>query len=92
MKNMLISILTIFAVIVGMGMTLFSPSALAGPHDAGYYACNANNAEQTKYFRYEKKRSDDKETAFKAAVKEDAGAGCRKVSYPDKEPTDGKEI
>lgn len=93
MKNMQISTLTIFAVIVGIGMALSSLTAFAGPHDAGYYACNANNDAQTKYWRYEsKKRSDAKETAFKAAVKADAGAGCRKVSYPDKEPKDGKEI
>ena len=92
MKNMLISILTIFAVIVGMEMTLFSPSALAGPHTKGCYVCKADNDDETKYYRCVTKRSDDQETAFKQAVNADAGVGCRKVSYPDKKPTDGKEI
>jgi hypothetical protein len=70
---------------------LLSLPAVAGPHDAGYYKCNADNG--TTYWRYVKKRSDDQETAFKQAVTGVAGIGngCRSVSYPSKEPA-GTEI
>jgi hypothetical protein len=70
---------------------LWSLPAVAGPHDAGYYKCNADNG--TTYWRYVKKRSDAQETAFKQAVTMRAGVGkgCRSVSYPAKQPA-GTEI
>jgi hypothetical protein len=71
---------------------LLSLPAVAGPHDAGYYKCNAGNG--TTYWRYVKKRSDAQETAFKQAVTGAAGIGngCRSVSYPSSEPTGGTGI
>lgn len=70
----------------------YSPAALAGPHDAGYYACNADNG--TQYYRYVKKRSDEQETAFKQAVTNAAGIGkgCRSVSYPSTQPSGATAI
>lgn len=90
MHKMRVLTLTLSAAIVGM--MLLSPPALAGPHDAGYYVCNADDTAQTKYYRYVKKRSDAQEKSFKQAVLAAAGAGCRSVSYPKKEPTTGNEI
>jgi hypothetical protein len=77
------------AVVVPSG---YSDGALAGPHNKGYYACNANSG--IKYWRFVKKRSDEQETAFKQSVTEAAGIGngCRRVSYPNKEPTEGTQI
>ncbi len=71
--------------------TMVSFQAFAGPHDAGYYKCNAQTG--ITYWRYSKKRSDAQETAFKQAVTNVAGIGkgCRSVSYPSKEP-EGTEI
>jgi hypothetical protein len=71
---------------------LLSVPAVAGPHDAGYYKCNADNG--TTYWRYVKKRSDAQETAFKQAVVNvtGVGKGCRSVSYPTKQPTGGTQI
>lgn len=74
------------------GMMISVTPVLAGPHDAGYYVCTANNDAQTKYYRYVKKRSDAQETAFKQAVLAAAGAGCRSVSYPKKQPSTGTDI
>jgi hypothetical protein len=70
----------------------YSPAAFAGPHDAGYYVCNADNG--VKYWRFVKKRSDAQETEFKQAVTRVAGIGkgCRSVSYPTTQPTGGTEI
>jgi hypothetical protein len=71
---------------------LLSLPAIAGPHNAGYYKCNADSG--TTYWRYVKKRSDAQETAFKQAVTNvtGVGKGCRSVSYPDKQPAGGTQI
>jgi hypothetical protein len=77
---------------VAVVTSAYFSAAMAGPHDAGYYACNADNG--VKYWRYVKKRSDAEETSFKQAVTNKAGIGkgCRSVSYPASEPSGGTEI
>lgn len=87
-----IRVLTVTSSAAFVGMMLLSSPTFAGPHDAGYYQCSANDKAQTKYYRYVKKRSDAQETSFKQAVLAAAGAGCRSVSYPKKEPTTGTAI
>ncbi len=74
------------------GALLLSAPASAGPHDPGYYSCNADNG--VTYYRYVKKRSDAEETAFKKAVTAvtGIGKGCRSVAYPAKEPSKGQAI